>query len=136
MKRDRVIHDKQQEDTADYIMDNIQAADGANTAHKARSQIEDEDRQEKQFMSQFAYALNNQLLPAGIMCVGVLPDGEGHGYRVFCRDSVGRRYDVDLGFEEWLSTVERIGGDAGREMLDVVAKRILEARAAYFRRMT
>lgn len=135
MKRDRVINDKEKDATADFVMDMLIDADSANTRHKARSQADEEDRQEKQFMAQFQVALNGQLLGAGIMCTGVLPDGHGHGYRIYCKDRVGRPFVAELGFDEWLSTVERIGGSGGREMVDTVAKRILEARAKYFARM-
>lgn len=132
----RVIDNRFEDETADMVMDMIQEADSANTNHRNRTDLDDEKRQEKQFMSQFCVALNNQLLPAGLHCIGMTPDGEGRGYVIYCRDGQGRPYEVQLGFDEWLSTVERIGGDAGREMLHTVCSRILEAREKYFRRMT
>jgi hypothetical protein len=135
VKRDRVIEDKGREETADFVMDWLKNADEANTAHTARAQLDDEARQEREFMAQFQVALNERLQGSGLFCMRVRQNGEGSGYHIVCKDRAGRPYNASLLFDEWLDSTQRTGADAGREMVTLVARRVIEAREHYFRRM-
>ncbi len=120
-------------ETADMVMAMVE--DSANTAHTPRAQLDEERRIEQQFLQQFPVALNEALQGTGILCDGALPDGEGLGYVVYCKDRVGRSFNAVLTFDEYLDTYMRIGPSAGVEIVKLVAKKILDAREHYFKRM-
>lgn len=120
-------------ETADMVMAMVE--DSANTAHQAQSDKDRETALERAFLLQFPVALNERLQGSGIRCDGALSDGEGRGYIVYCKDGGGRPFNATLTFDDYLTAHGRVGADAGREMVELVAKRVYEARAHYFRRM-
>ena len=131
----RVIGDKEQDRLADDVMDDLQAARGAHTEHQARSEEDDEIREEQAFTWNFARGLTEQLGPCGIRCTGMIPDGENGGFHIRCHDESGRQYNCHLSYDEYLEREGIFGADAGRETLALVCQKVLEAREMYFRRM-
>lgn len=127
---------KDEEQIVDQFLDEASTVRaGRNTVRAETGPTDEEQRLERQFLLGFQKAVDERLAGSGLRCWGVLPDGHGLGYRVRCLDQQKRQYDVDLTFDEWLGTVDRIGRDAGREMVGVVAERVIRAREKYFARM-
>ena len=133
--RDRVIVDREQDRLADDVMDLVQSADQAQTKFDSAEELEKERRLEHAFLIGMKAGINERLRPAGILCEGVLPNGEGSGYRAYCKDNSGRQYNADLSFEEGTDFNTRFGKEGGPKLVNLVCERILAARATWFRRM-
>jgi hypothetical protein len=88
------------------------------------------------FCLQFRAGLNDQLRPAGLHCVYVLPDGRGEGFAIRFVDKERRIFDVEYSFDEGMAAAARTAEtDVGREWLHEVARKVTNARAVYFARM-
>lgn len=88
------------------------------------------------FCHQFRHALNDQLKPQGLRCRFVIPDGRGEGFAMAFVDSHGRPFEVEYSFDEGMAAATKAGDEnMGREMLDQVCRKVLNARAVYFARM-
>ena len=132
----RGIDDVEQDKLADWVMDDMQLAmSGRMTAHEARSDLDDERAAERRFCQAFPGAVTEQLRGQSIRCTSMMPDGAGTGYHIVCRDEVGRPYQVALSFDEWHHQLTIHGERAGRALVSLIAKRVLVARDAWFRRM-
>lgn len=89
------------------------------------------------FCLDFRAGLDEQLRPAGLRCRYVMPDGYGEGFAIRFVDREGRLFDVDYSFDEGMAAA--VAGDettVGRRWMDEVAKKVMNARAFYFARMS
>lgn len=131
----RVIADRTREDLANDVMAEFEQADARQTFHVSQAEKEQVARQERQFLAAMIAGITDQLAAHRIYCTHALPDGEGRGYRFFCREKhAQRQYEADLGFEESVPGSERTELEWFRTLLGRVCERILSARDTYYRR--
>lgn len=84
------------------------------------------------FCLELRKGLTDTLRGTGLRCGYVMPDGRGEGFSIRFFDTAGRLFDVEYAFDDAMR-LETEG--MGRAMMDEIARRVLNARAAYFVRM-
>lgn len=138
-------YDRRRDDPqlANEVMDMIHATDHQAVATNAVTAAESDDieRQERQFMAALGAGVQSQLAGQGFERVNVkrirgsAADGGDSGYIVEMRDRAGRPYEAALSFDEGVAIGAERGETMGRGCVDLVCRKLLDARLNYFARM-
>ncbi len=99
------------------------------------SEIERDERRERQFLDALPKAVTDRLMGTGIIATRAFKDGTGEGYVLQARDTAGRGYEAALSLDEMLELGNVYGESMGRAVAAKVAEKIVEARQRYFSRM-